>query len=472
MKQLILPYNASVMSFEYASMDFASSEKNEYQYILENFDLEWNEVGNQRKATYTNLSPGNYVFKVRGTNNDGVWSDKEINLPITILPPWWLTWWMKVIYWILGVGIPFVIYFSRVSTLKKQRTKLRQQVIKRTKEVVQQKEEIETQAEELKTTNEKLLELDEFKQGMTSMIVHDLKNPLNAIINAPKSISYEDQITSTKQSGKQMLNMVLNMLDVYKYEETKMELDKLDYSIHTLSQNAINEVAYLAERKNIEIKHNITPKLSVNADKGIIKRVFVNLLTNAIKYTPNNGEIIINGEYQEANSDKLMISVRDTGIGISQDKIHKVFDKFGQVLAKKSGSVRSTGLGLTFCKIAVEAHGGQISVESECGVGTKFWFTLQKGMSKQYLSDTETKIHEKSEINLIAADVEVIMPHIENLRKLLVNQTSKINKILNRIDTDGSDTLQKWKNEIEKCLFSMNEERYNKLIKMIIKFQK
>ncbi|MCK5367818.1 MAG: hypothetical protein KAQ62_04675, partial [Cyclobacteriaceae bacterium] len=202
MEQLTLPYNAFVMSFEYASMDFASAEKNEYQYMLENFDYEWNKVGIQRKATYTNLSPGAYVFRVKGTNNDGVWSHREVALPITILPPWWLTWWMKTIYWILGIGGPLAFYFTRISVLKKQKAKLELQVRERTREVVEQKEEIETQAEELQASNDQLVALDGFKEAMTGMVVHDFKNSLNTIINFSEDAAGNPKMRSIRQAGK------------------------------------------------------------------------------------------------------------------------------------------------------------------------------------------------------------------------------------------------------------------------------
>ena len=129
--------------------------------------------------------------------------------------------------------------------------------------------------------------------------------------------------------------MVLNILDVYKYEETQMVVDKTNYSLYELSQNAIKEVTFLAERNNILIKNEITQTVGVRADKGIIERVFVNLLTNAIKYTPNNSKIIIRTDVPRGTSQHVKIAITDTGQGIPQDQVHKVFDKFTQVQAKK-----------------------------------------------------------------------------------------------------------------------------------------
>ena len=229
--------------------------------------------------------------------------------------------------------------------------------------LTEQKEEILSQAEELKTTNEKLVELDHFKEGMTGMIVHDLKNPLNAILG----IANTDE---TKQAAKQMLNMVLNILDVQKLEDAKMKIEFVDFSINSCLFDALNQVKLLYERKSITVENSIPNNLTVKGDAEIVQRVFINLLTNAIKYTPNNGIICFTNPQGFQNLEGFVrVQISDNGQGITSDKLNSVFDKFVQIDAKKSGGIRSTGLGLTFCKLAVEAHGGQIGVESKLVTG-------------------------------------------------------------------------------------------------------
>ncbi len=331
--------------------------------------------------------------------------------------------------------------------------------------LLEKNEEIETQAKELKTTNNKLLELDQFKEGMTGMIVHDLKNPLNAIINASQSFSLEKQNASMKQSGKQMLNMVLNILDVHKYEETKMTVDKTDHSLFELSQKAINEVSFLAQQKNIAITNSIMSQLGVKCDKEITERIFVNLLTNAIKYTPNNGSIMLSVNQSESKDGFVEIQVTDSGEGIPIDKLSTVFDKFGQVSAKKSGGVRSTGLGLTFCKMAVEAHGGKISVESEIGKGTSFILTLPLGAD--FKAHKQVKRKAQKAIIISDKDKELLKPYVEELSTLMVYEISSVNKILDRINSKESEFVKNWINEVRDSLFAMNEEKFNDLINQI-----
>jgi len=251
-----------------------------------------------------------------------------------------------------------------------------------------------------KTVNaqkEKLLELDNFKEAMTGMIVHDLKNPLNAIIGLSSMNPEDEMMQMVNSAGNQMLNLVLNILDVQKFENTQVKLNLSDASLYELADEANRQVSLLIKQKKQVLNINILPQTILNTDAEVTIRVFVNMLTNAIKYTPNGGSISINQEailFNEDDYDKselipdtiktkfkfqtplCLISVSDTGQGIPADKLHLVFEKFGQVEAKKSGGVRSTGLGMTFCKMVVEAHGGAIWIASEVGKGTNFYFTL------------------------------------------------------------------------------------------------
>ena len=351
---------------------------------------------------------------------------------------------------------------------KKSNRTLRQQKIEDTnEELSQQKEEIQSQAEELRATNDKLIELDEFKEGMTNMFVHDLKNPLNAIIFTPKSFSVEKQVVHMKQLGKQMLNMVLNILDVHKYEESVMVIDRSDYSLYDLSKNTVDEVNFLAKRKNITVTNQISENIIIQADKGIIERVFVNLLTNAIKYTPNNGNVSISST-ADSKSDFVTVSITDTGQGIPKDKIHLVFEKFTQVEAKKSGKIRSTGLGLTFCKIAVEAHGGEIGIESELGKGTRCWLSLPTISIAHYPEKTKTIIHEKTEYELSETEINTLKPYLTDFQNLLVFDTTEIQKIIAQIKTEKNKGIKQWKEEMKNCLYTLNEEKYKELINKII----
>jgi len=251
---------------------------------------------------------------------------------------------------------------------------LEDRISKRILEISQQKEEITAQAEELRTTNDKLLEIDQFKESLIHMIAHDLKNPLNIIYSLPDMLSPGDDINIMKRAASQMLHLITNMLDVQKYENSTMKLNSTDLILTEIVTEAINQTNYLYSEKEIQLINNINTELKIFADREIIERVFVNLLTNAVKFTPKNGKITVDASI--GVDGMVQVSVKDTGIGISKEMLENIFNKFAQIIAKKSGQASSTGLGLAFCKVAVEAHKGEIWAESTTNEGATFYFTL------------------------------------------------------------------------------------------------
>ena len=335
------------------------------------------------------------------------------------------------------------------------------------KKIANQNEEIHSQSEKLKATNSKLVELDHFKEGMTGMIVHDLKNPLSSILG--NELSYE-----TKKAAQQMLTMVMNILDVQKLESTEMKLSFANVHLFTLATDATQEVAYLSERKSIQILNIIPKELYINADYEIIKRVFINLLTNALKYSPNNESITLYTDNNQQGfenhvglfTDFVKICISDRGIGIPQTQLIKVFDKFAQIEARSIGKLRSTGLGLTFCKLAVEAHKGKIGVESEIEHGSTFWFLLPKGLNSETVTTDNNQENEtiSGAINLNESDIKYLMPFCTELQQYEVFEFSKIIEIIDRINIEENSNVENWKRILENAVRACNENKYNHLI--------
>ena len=502
---LELPYSLNHLTFYFSAIDWAAPHKIEYQYKLEGLDENWSPLTKEGKAEYRNLPDGALIFKVRAIGAAHKWSE-TFEYEFTVLPPWWKTIRFYSLISIFILGTFLVLYRLRTKELEKDKTILKQTVKQRTTEIEYQKEEIQTQAEdlqkslkvqdvlnqkffaenlkvefqnmeikakaeELKTINKKLIELNKFKEVMTEMIVHDLKNPLNGIINISNTYSFERQTTKMKQIGRQMLNMVLNILDVYKYEEAQMNIEKTSYSLLEISQNAIRDVAFLAEQKNISITNSISNKTGVKVEREVIERVFVNILTNGIKFTPNNGKISINGS--KTINDFIRIEITDTGSGIPADQIHKIFDKFEQVCAKSSGKVRSTGIGLTFCRLVVDAHNGNIGVESEIGKGSTFHFTLPLAQlsEKDILLQEKQKTVKEEKISamdlLTSDDKKTIEPFVLQLKEYEVYEISILRKLLNKIGHPKNKNIINWKEEVNQAIRNGNDEKYKELINLI-----
>ncbi len=322
-------------------------------------------------------------------------------------------------------------------------------------------EEILHQAKEIQSTNESLRKTQELKEGLTSMIVHDLKNPLSNIISLPDYFSGKEQLQSIKQSGRQMLQMVMNILEVQRFEEAKIQLERQDLELKKLVEKSYKQVHYLSQAKAISLFNNVSNNIIVNADAGILERIIINLLTNAIKYTPNNGEIFINAVVK--NKKWIKIIVTDTGAGISTKEKDLVFSKFGQVMAESSGSSRSTGLGLTFCKLAIEAHGGEIDFNSKPGVGTSFWFLmpLVKGYATNF---QKNKTQHTIGIALGDEDKMLLQPYLKKLSATEIYHISKVRSILKEVRKLNQEKIRIWSNRIEQSVFNNNEKQYEKLL--------
>lgn len=364
---------------------------------------------------------------------------------------------------ILGLSVGF-IYFLYISNEKKKR--INTQLHRQKTEITTQAEELNTQAEELKSLNEQLVELDQFKQNLTGMIVHDLKNPLNALLNLPEKPT-PNQTQLVRNYSQQMLNMVMNMLDVQRFEEAKMYLDKQEMNIDFLVGEACRQVEFMLVQKNIQIEQKTPYNLYVWVDADILIRVFVNLLTNAIKYSPQNSKITIIAEKQD---DSLSCRVQDEGKGIPQDKVDYIFQKFSRLENESRKNYHSTGLGLTFCKMAIEAHTGAIWVESEVGKGATFLFTLPHATLKEGLPTTQTTLKQEKETTnkfLSPQSITILQPFLPALSKLEVYYASELENILQQIDFSQTQDLQIWGEDLKNAIHNFNQEQYQSLLSQI-----
>lgn len=362
-------------------------------------------------------------------------------------------------YLILGISIILFLtavlaYFLYMSDKQKKKTN---------RLLANQKEEITSQAERLKEANHKLVELDGFKRNLTGMIVHDLKNPLNALLNiAPKNITYYYQ--QVKNYSNQMLTLVLNILDVQKFEDTNIKLNTTKINFNDILHEACEQIDFMKNEKNIHIQLENTVQNFVILDYEIILRVLVNLLTNAIKYSPNNTNIEIKIYKQDQ---ELRCSVRDFGKGIPEDKLTLIFEKFVQLDNDIKKTYRSTGLGLTYCKMAVEAHNGKIWAESKDGQGAKFIFTLPLTIEQHTLPTPENTTSETFFQNLTKEDKKMLLDYYESLKKIEVYYTSDIEKVLQKIDFNQSENLKNWETELRKAIRNSNQILYNTLLEKI-----
>ena len=316
--------------------------------------------------------------------------------------------------------------------------------------------------EKLDASYAQLQVLDEFKESMTAMIVHDFKNSLNTVINFSEGKPTERRMRSIRQAGQLMLNMVMNILDVHKFEETSPKLSLANYHVSKLLKEAVEQLTYLIEQKSIKLEVKQSKAYEVRIDHDLLVRVIVNIMSNAIKYSPQNGIINIEICLQDFF---VQVSVKDQGIGIPGNMLQHIFDKYAQVEARKEGEARSTGLGLTFCKMVVEAHGGKIWAESQESMGSTFYFTiplLSEGNEPVETIEWQSDLS----VRLDHTEKKIIEKELERLSELEVYDYSDVKEILDNISADKIN-LEDWKGAMMKAIQNGNEELYKNLISLL-----
>ena len=346
------------------------------------------------------------------------------------------------------VGFAFMIMLLLIvyySLLQKRRAN---------KILAEQKEEIAAQANQVDLLNSKLMDLGKFKMKTTSMLVHDLKNPINSVLQLSKN-------KKIIQAAYVMQKIILNILDVSKAESSQLVLKKNDFSLRKIFETAALRVALLAENKNLLFVNNCQVNLSVHVDFDLVVRVFENLLANAIKFSPQNDKITLAAKKNKGNF--VEISIADNGRGVSIKYINFIFEQYKQALPQKSGNIKSTGLGLSFCKIAVEAHKGKIHAESDLGEGFKIVFTLPSSDKTIIFSEKE-KVSIKNKLSL--HEKRKLIALATQFKKIEIYEASKIMELLKNIETDDGENTKIWSANIKQAVFNGNNERYLELLKI------
>lgn len=375
-KQVTLTHQDYQFSFEFSSFNYANPGGVKYAYRLEGFDKEWVYVDGPRNyVSYSNLPPGNYIFRVKATNLSGMWTDGSQDVLVRILPPWWATWWSILIYFAFSFGI-FLLIFKIISTRIRYRRKEQE---------------------------------NQWKQRFYMNVAHGLKTPLT-LLQVPLNILKRDWEHLKEQDLRYLYSMMdKNVARISNMIYQLLEFNKIDRKRATLHLAEQDIVEFLREihasfrelfaTKEIDLTFqcNISSiKLTFDPEK--METVLCNLLLNAYtftgkKYPEGGGKVTIIG-YVDVEKQKFWISVKDNGTGIKHEHQHKIFERFWQIQDDNTLSPHGVGIGLSLSREYVEMHKGKIHVESEYGKGAMFSFYLLLGnshFSSQYYIETNRK---------------------------------------------------------------------------------
>lgn len=475
-----ISYRDNVFSIEFAALNHFLPEKTTYAFKMEGVDKDWVYVpATRRFATYTNLKGGSYPFHVKAINSDGITSTLPRTLIINIIPPFWETWWFRILltFFLVFTILAYVKY--RTHYLHEQKEKLEKLVNERTAKIGEQKEKLELQAnnllhinkeleihqyqiegqkqeleiknrkimqqrDELIRLNRKVRQVNQFRLRFFTNISHEFRTPLTLILGPLESLSRMLKsdtegggLVQTIQRNAQRLLHLINQLMLFRrLEEGKMKLQVTQHNIVEFIDNLAHSFDVLAYNKHIDYVVNVAePPCETWFDEEKLEIILFNLLSNAFKYTPERGKIAISLSFQPLENQSVdkgiypycYISIKDSGSGIPTENIDKIFTRFYRADTPENQKISGTGLGLAFTRELVEALHGEIIVTSSPEKGTTF--TVQIPYRKDSFSETERNVItlEKQfdlENQLELLEQEMIIPEVERTEDQLIITSS------------------------------------------------
>ena len=396
-QKLKLSHNQNNLILSFALPDYEQQlSQKQFQYKLDGLDKKWIKTS-QTEVHYTNLDPGTYTLRVAAINNSsnqsGDITDKEISMQLTISAPWYATWWAFLLYIISFIGCLYYFISSRIA--------------KRTLALSLEKERFEKQQIE---------QLNQEKLVFFTNVSHEFRTPLTLIIShidiilqkSSPNPSIYNQILKIRKNAQQMSNLISELLEFRKLEQNHKTLQISQQDITPFLKEIYFSFVDYAHLRNIHYDFQLseTPTLCW-FDSQLLEKVFFNLLSNAFKYTPDNGNIIISGR---TTDNEVEISISDTGSGIAKNDVSQIFARFFQANNQKPGEYSSpgTGIGLALSKTIVEKHHGTITVDSTLGKGSTFTVRLPRN-ADVFQADKNIQLsNQQQESSIVPGSLDVL----------------------------------------------------------------
>ena len=385
LKEITFAHHDKVFSLSFSALSFYQANRNKYKYRLIGLNDQWINLDTKREIIFNGLSSGEYTLEVLASNHDDFWTDKPLILKIHITPPFWQTTWFYVCCISLALLLIWVYTHYHTASILRFNEQLKIQVENKTSEIINQNHKIEAQKEQVEVINEALKHSNATKDKFFGIIAHDLKGPFNSILGFTSilhedydSYSYEERrefIKDIMTSSTSAYKLLENLLEWARLQSGKIELQPEIIDLFNIAEDTLELFHSGASAKKINLTSNILPKCFIYADRNMVKTVVRNLVSNAIKFTYANGNILLNVEDKDK---EIELTISDDGMGMSQHVLDKLFDLDTKHLIKGTNNETGTGLGLILCKEFIEKNKGSLKVESAPGKGSTFRITFPK----------------------------------------------------------------------------------------------
>lgn len=438
-----LSYRDNMLSFEFAALHYVFPDKNKYAYRMEGFNKDWIYTSAaQRFASYTNLDPGEYTFRVKASNNDGLWNEEGASLKIVIIPPFWETFWFRIVSVVFIISLIFLGFSARLRNIKAHQQKLERLVAEQTQDLQNKKEKLEQEITVRKETEKELQKANkeaelaqkaaeaanQAKSLFLARMSHEIRTPMNSVIgfadmlmDANLNEEQSDFVKTIVKSGEALLSLINEILDFSKIEAGEMVFQNMDFDLEVTAFDVCHLTQPRLENKPVEILCRIGDQIPayVKSDPGRIRQVLLNLMGNAAKFTSEGEiELFMNIDEEKDGKLKLHVTVRDTGIGVPKDKQETIFGIFQQADESTARKYGGTGLGLAICKQIAKHLDGEVWVESEVNKGSTFHFTA-------WLNKSEKEFAKKPSLEILSGKRALIVDDNQNNLNILTRFIGK-----------------------------------------------